>query len=242
MTAGHDEIAELAAEFAAMTARRSDDERELEQLYAELSATHLETVLALADAVDARDPSTADHSNRVASMAATMAGHLGWTASEREALQWAAHLHDIGKLAVPDAVLRKPEKLTPDEFVLMRQHPARGAHIVGSISTLGPRIAPMIAGHHERFDGAGYPEGLAGDDIAIGARLLAVCDAYDAMTCERPYRASKSHEAAVAELNACAGAQFDPELVAAFTSLFRERPTMGAILEAGTERVLDHLR
>jgi diguanylate cyclase (GGDEF)-like protein len=144
----------------------------------------LNAVHALARAVDAKDPYTQRHSERVADIAVRLALELGWPAERLRELREAAVLHDVGKIAVPDAILTKPGALTPDEFALVREHPARGAEIVAEALT--PEQASWVRGHHERVDGGGYPDGIAGDAIPDGARVMALADAWDAMTSDRP--------------------------------------------------------
>ena len=178
----------------------------------------LSAVLALARAVDAKDPYTMLHSQRVAEMAARVALEMGWSADRVRLLHEAAVLHDVGKIAVPDLVLTKPGRLTEEEFALVREHPVRGAEIVAE--TLTPEQVAWVRGHHERFDGAGYPDGLAGHDIPDGARILALADAWDAMTSDRPYRPgvtpARAFEICVEERRA----QFCPDVVAALARLW----------------------
>jgi two-component system, cell cycle response regulator len=141
----------------------------------------------------------------------------------------AAELHDVGKVAVPDAILDKPGALDPVEWSFMRRHPLIGERILLAAPALRP-VARPVRSSHERFDGSGYPDGLRGDEIPLGARVVAVCDAFDAMTTERPYRDPVTEADAVAELRRCAGTQFDPVVVEAFcTVIARERPAHGEV-------------
>lgn len=191
------------------------------QLYQDLEDALFETVVALSNAMDARDAYTAAHSEEMADWAVTVAEEMGCSDDEIEAIRWAGLLHDIGKIGVPDGTLRKRGPLTEEEQRVMRRHPAIGADIVAPVTRLSD-AAPIIRGHHERYDGSGYPDGLASDEIPLGARILAVADAYSAMRDERPYEPARSHEEAVAELQQCAGGQFDPEVVVAFLRVLDE--------------------
>ena len=168
---------------------------------------------ALARAVDAKDPSTRDHSGRVADLAARVARHLGWAEDAVARLREAGLLHDVGKIGVPDAILRKPGRLTEEEMEAVRAHPVLGAQIAGEV--LSAEQAAWIRGHHERWDGGGYPDRLAGEAIPPGARILAAADAWDAMTSLRPYRAALDPDHAWEELAASAGSQLCPEAAAA---------------------------
>lgn len=215
-SAGGGEVAELSRVFDAMADKHVADEAEREALYAEVSAAHLEAVVALAEAIDARDATTADHSKRLSRLAVLVGRQMGLGHDECRVLAWAGLLHDIGKLAVPDAVLRKPGRLSAAERRLVQSHPERGAQIVAPLRVLGSAVAPLIIAHHERVDGTGYPHGIAGDEIPLGARILAVADSYDAIIGERAYRPGRSHAEALAELRRCAGTQFDPAVVEAF--------------------------
>jgi putative nucleotidyltransferase with HDIG domain len=171
----------------------------------------------LARAVDAKDPSTRQHSERVSEVAKVLAGALGWTADDASALRDAGLVHDVGKIAVPDAILFKPDRLTSEEFRRVRAHAALGAEIVADVLS-GAQVA-WVRGHHERWDGAGYPDGLAGEGIPEGARILTLADAWDVMTSARPYGVPLSREDALTECRRCSGAQFWPEAVEALERL-----------------------
>jgi putative nucleotidyltransferase with HDIG domain len=175
----------------------------------------------LTSALDQRDGVTEGHSRRVADLSLTVAHELGIQGDDLLDIERAGILHDIGKLAVPDAILSKPAPLTPDEWVEMRRHPDVGYHMVRDVPFLG-RAAEIIRSHHERFDGAGYPRNLKGQEIPLGARIFAVVDAYDAMTSDRPYRLALSHEEALDEIRHQAGTQFDPVVVAPFFAAVRK--------------------
>jgi HD-GYP domain-containing protein (c-di-GMP phosphodiesterase class II) len=169
----------------------------------------------LASALAARDPATAAHSTRVAFLAGRLATWLGWDENRLRTLELGVPLHDIGKVTVSERILRKRGPLDPRELAEIRTHPAAGAKL---ISPVGPaRYAlPYVLYHHERWDGTGYPTRRAGTEIPEGARLLAIADAFDAMTSTRPYRRALPAAKALAEIERCAGSQFDPAMAAAF--------------------------
>jgi len=176
-------------------------------------AARYRAAASLAKAVDARDTYTGSHSQRVADLAARIAGRLGCDAEQIELTRLAASLHDLGKLAIPEEILRKPGPLTDPERLVLERHPQIGFRM---LETLGvDPLAEWVLHHHERWDGAGYPDGLSGEAIPLGARIIFVADAYDAMTSDRVYRERLPEAEALAELEACAGTQFDPQVVAA---------------------------
>jgi putative nucleotidyltransferase with HDIG domain len=176
-------------------------------------AARFRAAASLARAVDARDVYTGSHSQRVADLAARTARRLGLADEEIELTRLAASLHDLGKLAIPEEILRKPGPLTEPERMVLERHPQIGFRMLESLGV--DPVADWVLHHHERWDGSGYPDGLPGDRIPLGARIIFVADAYDAMTSERVYRRRVAPEQAVAELERCAGSQFDPEIVAA---------------------------
>lgn len=165
-----------------------------------------------------RSPDLGRHTGGVAEMTDAVARNLGLPADEIVAARHAAELHDIGKMAIPDAILDKPGPLTLDEWAFMHQHTIIGERIVSAAPAL-MRASKLVRSSHERFDGTGYPDRLAGEQIPMGARIIAVCDAYEAIVSDRPYRAARSPEAALTELRACAGTHFDPQVVAAVASV-----------------------
>jgi diguanylate cyclase (GGDEF)-like protein/putative nucleotidyltransferase with HDIG domain len=177
---------------------------------------------ALALALSERDRGTGQHSEQVVALAGAVARRLNLDGEEVERIAAAALLHDIGKVAVPDSILSKPGPLNDDEWAIMREHTVVGERILRAVPGLGP-VARMVRHGHERFDGAGYPDHLRGEEIPLGARIVLACDAYDAMTSERPYRAALSHTDAVAELQAGAGTQFDPRVVDALVGYLHDR-------------------
>jgi response regulator RpfG family c-di-GMP phosphodiesterase len=195
----------------------------------ELEAARLEALERLALAAEYRDDHTGHHTRRVAQTVRLVAQALGLPEREVRLLELAAPLHDVGKIAVPDAVLLKPGRLTPDELELVRTHVTVGARILGGSASPLLRVAEVIAlRHHERWDGGGYPGGLTGEDIPQPARMVAVADVFDALVCERPYKPAWPLEEAVAEVLAGAATQFCPATVAAFGALEHARLVPGA--------------
>jgi putative nucleotidyltransferase with HDIG domain len=192
------------------------------RFHGQMEENFVQTVLALANVMDARDTYTHDHSQRLAAIAEQIAKCLDCDEIEIQAIRWAAYLHDIGKMAVPDQILRKPGPLNEEEWDIMKRHPEIGAQIVAPVKKLAHAV-PIIRSHQEKFDGTGYPDRLKGDTIPLGARILAVVDAYGAMTDERVYRKARTHAEAVAELLRCSGTQFDPRIVQAFISVIGDK-------------------
>jgi HD-GYP domain-containing protein (c-di-GMP phosphodiesterase class II) len=195
----------------------------------QLKDTYMATVKALAAAVEAKDDYTGGHIQRVHALGMLLARAIVPEEAGDAQLACGFLLHDVGKLAVPDAVLNKPGPLDADEWDLMRQHPEKGAKILSTIPFLD-RALEVVRHHHERWDGTGYPAGLQGEEIPLWARIFAVVDTVDAITSDRPYRAGRTLEVAIEELRAGSGAQFDPACVAAFEHLDRE----------AVERLLEH--
>jgi len=175
---------------------------------------------SIARALEERDQ-TLGHGARVAALAEPIALQLGWDGDRLRALRWAAPLHDVGKVKLRPQLLGKPGPLTLEEVAEIRSHPAAGARLVTPLRRFHDAL-PYVLFHHERWDGSGYPAGLTGRRIPIEARLLAVADAFDAMTTERPYRQAISAPAAIAEVGRCAGTQFDPAATEAFLSAWDE--------------------
>jgi putative nucleotidyltransferase with HDIG domain len=194
---------------------------ELSRALLEVEHAYAHTLYALVAALDAREHETGDHSQRVVRYTMAIALRLGMDEEELAAVSRGALLHDIGKIGIPDAILLKPGGLTPGEWAEMRKHPEIGFGILKGIDFLrGP--AEIVLSHHERWDGGGYPRGLAGREIPLGARIFAVADTLDAMTADRPYRKGTGYAAAREEILRHAGKQFDPEVVEAFVSLSDE--------------------
>ncbi len=213
------ELDQLTFTFNALMASLSSAEADAE-------ATYLGAVRALAAALDARDPYTAGHSERVSRFAVAMGEELKLDADAVETLRLGALLHDIGKIGVPDEVLRKPGVLSAAEFEAIKMHPSAGARILRSIPFLAPHI-PIVELHHERPDGLGYPYGLRGNDVPMLARIVHVADAFDAMTSARAYRAGRIPVEAISELRKCIGTDFDgpsvEALIAALAATGRGR-------------------
>jgi putative nucleotidyltransferase with HDIG domain len=181
-----------------------------------------DTVAALGATVAMRDPYTSSHERRVAELAGLIAERLGWSMEAIERLRTAALVHDVGKIAVPAEILSKPSSLTENEFALIKGHSAAAYEILAPIDFGGP-VAEIVLQHHERLDGSGYPQGLSGDEILPGARILAVADVVEAMVTHRPYRAALTLDAAIAELGDGAGSRYDAAACQAAIRLFREQ-------------------
>ena len=190
------------------------------QLVDELEGAFLTTIGVLSDAVELQDAYTADHANEVAELAVAVGQRLGMEGVELDRLRYGALLHDVGKIGVPGDILRKPGPLDASERKLMDEHTAIGARMLQRIPFLAP-VAPLVRSAHERWDGGGYPDGLAGEEIPRGAMVIATCDAFHAMTSNRTYRRAMDRPAAVAELEANAGTQFDPAVVASLLAELR---------------------
>jgi diguanylate cyclase (GGDEF)-like protein/putative nucleotidyltransferase with HDIG domain len=203
----------------------------------EMADLHLATIEALALAIDAKDQTSQSHIRRVQLYAAAVARAMGMTENEIQGVKTAALLHDIGKLAVPEHILSKPGPLTPEEFMKIRAHPKVGADIVSSVPFPYP-VAPLILSHHERWDGKGYPAGLRGDDIPLGARILSVVDYFDALMAERPYHKAMSFEAAIGLLQQEAGKGLDPAVVTKFIELLPALQVEAATLEQAVRRLV----
>jgi len=223
--------ASYAAAFAvlfagwAMEARRAGslsaiaDALAMRDALAQLNRGRDGHVLELVDAIEVKDAATLGHVSRVSAYALAIGKRLSLPAGDLRSLVLAAQLHDVGKIGVPDAILRKPSGLTAEEYDEVKKHSPRGYEIARRVEALR-RLAPVIRAHHERLNGQGYPDGLAGDAIPLLARIIGVADTYDAMTSMRPYRSALSHDAAVAELRRVSGSELDPKCVAAFLATF----------------------
>lgn len=212
ITGGQENLISLLASAAASSAENNYMDKLIRRSY-------LLTIKALANAVEARDAYTAGHTDRVFRVARAVALELGWDGNRLNNLRTGSILHDIGKIGVPDAILNKPDKLTDEEFEIMRKHPETGARILGSIPFLKP-VLPYVLSHHEKYDGSGYPYGLKGEEIPIEGRLLSVIDTFDAILSDRPYRKSADPQTAMDELIKYRGTQFDPEIVDAFLKAY----------------------
>ena len=197
------------------------------RVYLELSAAYADTVRSLVQALEAKDPYTRGHSERVAEYSKAIASRLGLAPAQIERVEIAALLHDVGKIGISEATLSKAGPLTSEEYAAIREHPAKGESVLLEVEFLA-EAAPIVAAHHERMDGTGYPMRLSAESIPLDARILAVADAYDAMTSSRPYRAALGHESAAQELAAVAGTQLDQLAVDALLSHLREREAVRA--------------
>ncbi len=208
---------------ASKTLRKQNSElmeqkEEIETAYKKLSDSYKNTILALSNAVDARDSYTAGHSERVAKISLLIGKNLGLPDEELKKLEYAALFHDIGKIGIPDSILLKNDRLTDEEFKVIQKHPEMGVNILKSIGFL-ENILPSIKHHHEKYIGKGYPDNIKGEEIPLGARIIAVADTYDAMTSNRPYRKKLSHKTAVDEIINNKGLQFDERIVDAFMEI-----------------------
>lgn len=198
------------------------------QLYEAREQALLDTITALAHAIEAKDTYTINHCENITDRAVALAQAMSLPRQEVENIRLGSILHDVGKIGIPDAILNKPSKLTDEEYEIIKQHAQIGARIVQSVGAFSG-VVPIVRHHQERFDGRGYPDGLAGEDIPIGARIIAAVDAYGAMTEDRVYRKALGHEKAVAELLRNAGTQFDPHVVNTFIRILKEQPELAEI-------------
>jgi putative nucleotidyltransferase with HDIG domain len=228
----HSRIDELERELALRVEEAEEQELQLQRYAADLRETFMQertrsaqlrrsyklTVRALASAVEARDAYTGRHAERVADYGLALADVYGMSLGDEPEIEFGFLLHDVGKVAVPDAILFKPGPLTAAERLVMQQHPVTGSEIVREIEFLGA-ARDVIRSHHERWDGSGYPDGLAGEDIPISARVFAVADTLDALTTRRPYREASSIADARAIIEAGRGTHFDPDVIVAFKAL-----------------------
>lgn len=212
------EIEELRDELARSRASLAERDHEAQQRELQLRASYEATVRALADAVEARDEYTARHAERVAAYGLEIARACGMDMSEGPDLEFGFLLHDIGKIGISDAILHKPGRLTDAEREAMRRHPVIGEDIVRGIDFLGG-ARQVVRSHHERWDGTGYPDRLAGEGIPLAARVFAVADTFDALTSDRPYRAAASFREARRVIADAAGTQFDPTVADAFDDI-----------------------
>jgi len=182
---------------------------------------YAEIIDALMAAIDGKDNHTGKHSAKVSSLSEILARKLRLPSAKVETIRIASKLHDLGKVAVEDFILQKPGRLTQDEWNIIRRHPVIGADIIESVTSL-KSVARLVRQDHERWDGKGYPDGLKGDEIDIGARIIFAADAYDAMLADRPYKKAKSKDEAIKELRRNSGTQFDPKVVDVFLDIAAE--------------------
>jgi diguanylate cyclase (GGDEF)-like protein/putative nucleotidyltransferase with HDIG domain len=202
-----------------------------QQLLRRMHRSYLSTITSLARAVEAKDPYTSGHTERVARLALMLAEELGFDDTQLRAVEVGAIIHDIGKVGIADEILLKPGPLDPDEVREMRKHPELASYIVADLE-LPPVVKQMVRSHHERYDGTGYPDGLAGEEIPLSGRLLSVADALDAMTSDRPYRKAMPLETACREIRDMSGSQFCPRVVSALMDLLERRPELRATFPA----------
>lgn len=217
-------LEELEEAYEQLQTTVVDSQTERDIIYAELrekiqkyQQLFLGTLKVLTAAIEAKDPYTRGHSARVNEYSKTIGVELGLSDEQLEFLQYAALLHDVGKIGIDEKILSKPGKLSTMEWGTVKEHPLMGATIIEPIE-LFSEILPFVIHHHEAFDGEGYPRGLRGSEIPFGARIIALADAFDAMTSDRPYRKAYSVAAAIDEIKEKAGTQFDPTVVEAFLS------------------------
>ena len=210
----------LDAELVAAVADHLSSAIRSGDLYEQLTQSMIGTAEALAAALEAKDSYTADHARSIAELAVEVGREFGLPESAIEDLRYGGIFHDVGKIAVPDSLINKPGPLTEEEFEVVKEHPAKGAQILAPVPFLYG-VRTIVRHAHEHWDGGGYPEGLRGEQIPLGARIVLAVDAYHAMTSERPYRAAMSHEDAHAQLESEAGKQFDPEVVEKLLAVLR---------------------
>lgn len=214
------ELHELKASLEIQVAARTEELKNEKASYEELT---LETLSSLANVIDAKDHYTNGHSFRVAAYAKGMAKELGFSPADAEQIYFSGLIHDVGKIGISESILTKPGKLSPDEFALIQSHSSIGGDILRGIKEF-PVFQQVARSHHERYDGKGYPDKLVGEDIPFYARIVTICDCFDAMTSDRAYRKALSDQTAIDELIKYKGTQFDPELVEVFLKLYRSFP------------------
>ena len=193
---------------------------ELAETNQKLEKAYMESIETLRYTVEAKDPYTKGHSDRVAAYSVLIGKKMGLSEDDQKTLMIGGLFHDIGKIGVPDAILRKPDRLTDEEYSEIKNHPSIGAHILAP-ATIFKDIVPIVKHHHEKYDGRGYPSQLAGENIPLFARIAAVADTYDAMTSKRPYRDELPLETVIAEIEKCKGTQFDPNIADVFLGILR---------------------
>ncbi|HWL37963.1 MAG TPA: HD domain-containing phosphohydrolase [Frankiaceae bacterium] len=213
-----EQLLTLARDVNAMYQSERARARELEEALAALQENYLATVRTLAFIVEAKDSSTREHLERTHDYARALSRVVNPGQEAGAELSYGFLLHDVGKVGIPESILCKPGPLTDEEYEVMKTHPLIGVQIVAPIKFLGNAVE-VIRCHHERWDGRGYPDGLAGEGIPIGARIFSVCNTFDAMTSDRPYRRALPFDYAVEEIERCGGTQFDPVVVDAFVEM-----------------------
>jgi HD-GYP domain-containing protein (c-di-GMP phosphodiesterase class II) len=222
----HDQLIVFARELGELYRLERARSAELEVVLGSLQETYIATMKSLATVIEAKDLTTRGHLDRTQTFGLALARRIDPTLAQAPTLGYGFFLHDIGKVGIPEHILCKAGPLSVDEWTVMRNHPIIGAQIIAPIAFLADAVE-LIRHHHERFDGTGYPDGLAGEEISLGARIFALADAFDAMTSDRPYRGSIGIERAMDELRAGSGSQFDPEVVSVFVEMVEEEPPQG---------------
>ncbi len=211
----------LTAVETVLQKNRKVRQREEMKLLETLEAVRFDLIKALSQAIQVKDHYTGDHCDRIVEYSRSIAEKFGLSPMEKKVLAYAAALHDIGKIGIPEAILNKPGRLTEEEYAVMKTHPEKGAAIIQGVGFLAP-VVPLVYHHQERYDGLGYPDGLVGEKIPLGSRIVAVLDTFDAMTSDRPYRKALPVGRAVAELKRFTHQQFDPHVVDAFLQVLEE--------------------
>jgi HD-GYP domain-containing protein (c-di-GMP phosphodiesterase class II) len=204
----------------------------------ELNRAYRGTVMLLSDVLEFEDEYTAQHSRSVVDLVNAVADELGVAPDERQELEFAAMLHDVGKISIPKEILHKPAALTDREFDIIKHHTIEGQFMLDRVGGLLARVGEVVRSCHERWDGRGYPDGLVGEEIPIAARIVFACDAYNAMTTDRPYRSAMTRDAAIAELHANTGTQFDPRIVAALIKVVEQGMPTALTATDGVRAVL----
>jgi len=225
MPAVHEQLIVFARELGDLYRLERARSAELELVLASLQETYLATMKSLATVIEAKDQTTRGHLDRTQAYGLALARRVEARLAEDPTTGYGFFLHDIGKVGIPEHILCKAGPLSVDEWTVMRNHPIIGAQIVAPIGFLADAVE-LIRHHHERFDGTGYPDGLAGEDIPLAARVFAVADSFDAMTSDRPYRGSIGIERALAEIRGGAGTQWDPEMVRVFVQMIEDDPPL----------------
>lgn len=220
------ELGDLAHTFNYMSRQLRLYDAQNRELIRSLERGYMETITALANAVDSKDPYTRGHSMRVADLARATGEELGLPETELKALTYGGILHDVGKIGIPEAILLKQARLSPDEMKVMRTHPEIGANIVGGVQFLAGAL-PCVRNHHERWDGRGYPDGLSAEHIPLVARIVNCADTYDAITSTRPYQKAATAEHALEIMENLRGTQIDGRVLDAFTRVIRGRKDRG---------------
>jgi len=217
----HDQLKIFAREVGVLYTAERIRSRELERALETAREMYVATMKSLAHVVEAKDPTTRGHLDRTAHYGVKLARRIDPELADRPEVEYGFFLHDIGKVGIPESILCKAGPLTELEWIVMRSHPNQGARIMEPIPFMGDAVE-IVRSHHERYDGGGYPRGLRGEEIPLAARIFAIADSFDAMTSDRPYRSALSLDAAVAEILAGSGSQFDPRCVEAFEALIAD--------------------